>query len=340
MNIWSFVLRRLFLAVFVLLGVATITFILSHSLGGDPLSAWLGRSAGLHPELAQAYAAKYHLYDPIWVQYYYYLVGISEGNLGYSPSRGFVPVTTVISQTLPYTIQIAFSAIVISILLGVALGVASARYHGTLVDKGIRAFYLSGFSSPPFFMALALLIVFSFQLHLLPTSGPADPFLAVPTPITYIPILDALIEGNFAYFTSAVQHLVLPSMALALVTFGVVVRVLRSSMLGIMKSNYVRTARAKGLKERTVFFKHGLRNAMISVVTLSSLIVTWLVTGTIFVENIFAYPGIGQYVFQALQAQDYPGIMATTLVFAVIIIISNLVADILYGVVDPQVRLG
>ena len=340
MNTASFVARRLFLAIFVLIGVATITFILSHSLGGNPIYAWLGRAASEHPQLAQQYEAKYHLSDPIWVQYYYYLVGLLQGNLGFSPSRGFIPVTTVIAETLPYTIQIAFFAFVISILLGVTLGVVSARYHHQIADKSIRAFYLAGICSPSFFAALVLLIIFNLELHLLPSGGSVGLGISGPTPITYIPILDSLIEGNFAYFSSALEHVILPSMALAFVNFGVVVRLLRSSMLDVMHSNYIRTARAKGLKESTVFFKHGLRNAMIPVVTLSSILVTWLITGTIFVENIFAYPGIGQYVFQALINQDYPGIMATTLVFAVIIVATNLAADILYVAVDPQIRLS
>jgi len=336
----SFILRRLFLAIFVLIGVITITFILSHSLGGNPIVAWLGKSASLHPQLAKAYEIKYHLNDPLYIQYYYYISGLLQGNLGFSPSRGFVPVTTVIGQTLPYTLQIAFFAIVISIILGVVLGVVASRYHHSPADKSIRAFYLAGISSPSFFIALILLIVFTFEFHLLPSGGAADPTITAPHPITYIPILDSILEGNWAYLGSAMLHVILPSMALALGTFGVVVRILRSSMLDVMRANYVRTARAKGLKERTVFFKHGLRNAMISVVTLSSLIVTWLITGTIFVENIFSYPGMGQYVFTALIAQDYPGILATTIIFAIIIILSNLTADILYVVVDPQIRLG
>ncbi|MDG7001511.1 MAG: ABC transporter permease [Nitrososphaerota archaeon] len=340
MNIGSFIIRRLLLAIFVLIGVATITFILSHSLGGNPLYAWLGKSVGLHPQLAQAYAEKYHLNDPIYIQYYYYLSGLLHGSLGYSPSRGFVPVISVISETLPYTLQIVFFAIIISIILGVALGVVAARYHHKLPDKSIRGFYLAGIASPSFFIALVLLIAFTFELRLLPSGGAANPLLTLPRPITHLPLLDSLLEGNWPYFVSALKHVILPSMALALVTFGVIVRVLRSSMLDVMRSNYVRTARAKGLSENTVFFKHGLRNAMISVVTLSSLILTWLITGTIFVENIFAYPGMGQYVYQALLAQDYPGIMATTLVFAIIIIVTNLVADILYAVVDPQIRLA
>ncbi len=340
MNTASFILRRLFLAIFVLIGVITITFILSHSLGGNPIVAWLGKSASLHPALAKAYEIKYHLNDPVWVQYYYYIVGLLQGNLGFSPSRGFVPVTTVIAQTLPYTIQIAFFAIVISIILGVLLGVIASRYRHSVADKSIRAFYLWGISSPSFFIALVLLIVFTFEFHILPSGGAANPTITAPKNITYIPMLDSLIEGNWAYFGSALEHVILPSMALALGTFGVVVRVLRSSMQDVMRANYIRTARAKGLNERSVFFKHGLRNAMISVITLSSLIVTWLITGTIFVENIFSYPGMGQYVFTALIAQDYPGILATTIIFAIIIILSNLTADILYVVVDPQIRLG
>ncbi len=340
MNIVQYVLRRFFLAIFVLLGVVVITFILSHSLGGDPVVAWLGRTAGAHPELAEAYRIKYHLKDPLWIQFYYYITNLLQGNFGFSPSRGFIPVSVVIGETLPLTLQIAFFAIVLTLVLGVLLGVLSAKYHHRTIDRSIRSFYLAGISSPAFFIAILLLIVFTLVLHLFPSGSAADPNLAAPTPITWIPMLDSLFELNFPYFLSSLQHTVLPSLSLALGTFGVIVRVLRSSMLEVMHANYIRTARAKGLDEKTVFFKHGLRNAMISVVTLASLIVTWMMTGTIFVENIFAYPGIGQYVFQALAAQDYPGILATTIVFALIIVGSNLVADVLYAVVDPQIRLG
>ena len=302
--------------------------------------AWLGKSASIHPELARLYAEKYHLNDPIPVQYYYYVLNLLQGNLGFSPSRGFEPVIQVIAETLPFTLQIAFCAFVISVVLGVALGVLSAQYHKKPLDNCIRGFYLAGYSSPPFFVALILLILFAFIFHVLPSGGAFDLAVTPPTPITGLPIVDSIIEGNVSYFISGVQHLILPSFALALVTFGVLTRVLRSSLLDVMHANYIRTARAKGLDENTVFFKHGLRNAMISVVTISSLMVTWLITGTIFVENIFAYPGMGQYLVTALAAEDYPGILGVTMVFAVVIVITNLIADILYAVVDPQVRLG
>ncbi|HUO42643.1 MAG TPA: ABC transporter permease [Methylomirabilota bacterium] len=340
MNLPKYILRRAAFGVFVLLSVMTITFILSHSLGGDPIYAWLGKAAGLHPELAQAYIQKYHLKDPVLVQYYYYLLSLAQGNMGYSPSRNFLPVTEVILETLPFTIQIALFAIVMSLVVGVLLGVVSARYNHTPIDTGIRAFYMTGYASPPFFVALLLLIIFTYTLGILPSGGAFDPTLTKPTWITGLPILDSLIEGNFPYFTSALLHVILPSSALALVTFGIVTRVLRSSLLEIMHANYIRTARAKGLDENTVFYKHGLRHALIPVVSLSSLIVTWLITGTIFVENVFSYPGMGRYVVQALNGQDYPGILGTTIVFALVIVGANLVADILYAVVDPQVRLG
>ena len=340
MNIAKYVIRRAIFAAFVLLSVMTITFVLSHGLGGDPIYIWLGKAAGLHPELAAAYAAKYHLNDPVYVQYYYYLVGLSEGNLGYSPSRNFVPVAIVISETLPFTLQIAFFAILMTIVIGVLLGVVSARHNHTPIDSAIRGVYMAGYASPPFFIGLVLLIVFTYHFGLLPSGGAFDPNLTQPYWITGIPMIDSLIEGNFQYFVSALIHVIFPSTALAIAFFGVVTRVLRSSMLEIMQANYIRTARAKGLDEGTIFFKHGLRHALIPIVSLSSLIVTWIITGTIFVENIFSYPGMGRYVVQALNGQDYPGILGTTIVYATVIVVSTLAADILYAVVDPQVRLG
>ena len=340
MRVASFVIRRIAFGVFVLFGVLTITFILSHSIPGNPVQALLGRQATEHPDLVTQLSSKYHFSDPIYVQFYYYIVNLLHGDLGYSTSRGVVPVLGVIEQTLPYTLQIAFFAFVISIALGILLGVASARYAHRPVDHTIRGIYLAGVSSPPFFVALIFLIVFTFYFRILPSGGAVSLGVATPYLITGIPMLDSLLEGNWAYFVDALQHVLLPSLALAVGAFGVVVRILRTSMLEVLQSNYIRTARAKGLDERTIFFKHALRNAMIPVVTLSSLIIYSMIVGTLFVENIFSYPGIGQFVVSALAGQDYPGILATTLVFATIIVIANLVADLLYVVVDPQIRLS
>lgn len=338
MNLLRFILRRLGFAVFVLLGVTVITFILSHSISSDPLVAWLGRAASLYPDLAEAYAQKYHLRDPLYIQFWYYLVALLQGDLGYSPFKG-KPVAQAIANTLPYTLQIAFFAIVITLAIGIPLGVIAGRYHRKIADYGIRGFYLAGISSPAFLLALFLLILLSYTFRLLPGGGALSPGISFPKPITGSIILDSLLVGDWRTFLDALTHLFMPSMALALGVFGYVTRVLRASILDVMRTNYIRTARAKGLDENSVFFKHALRNAMIPVITLGSLITTWLVTGTLFVETIFSYPGVGQYAVQSLIAVDYPSILAITLIFAVIIVISNLVADILYAVVNPEIRL-
>lgn len=339
LNLLKYILKRILLSIFVLLGVLIITFAISHSFG-NPIMAWLGKSASLHPNLVNLYNDKYHLNDPIYIQFFYYVEGLSQGNLGYSPSRGFEPVSQVIANTLPYTLQIAFSAILLTLFIGFIFGALSSFYFKKPVDKGIRAFYLAGYSSPPFFVAAILLIVFVYIFKLLPSGGAANAELIIPRTVIGIPILDSLITGDFNYFLSSLQHVILPSLALSLTTFGVVTRVLRSSMIDVMRSNFIRTARAKGLDEKSVFLRHGFRNVLIPVITVSALVITWLLMGTVFVENIFSYPGIGQYLVQAVTVQDFPGILAVTIIFSIIVIVTNLVADILYVVVDPQIRCG
>jgi ABC-type dipeptide/oligopeptide/nickel transport system permease component len=339
LRIAEYIARRFLLAIFVLLGVLVITFIISHSFG-NPIVAWLGKSASLYPDLAKLYVEKYHLDDPLYVQFYYYIEGLVHGDLGYSPSRGFQPVSEVLAQTLPYTLQLGFFAIVLTLALGIVLGITASIYYKKPIDYAIRGFYLAGFSSPSFVIALILLIVFVYMLRLLPSGGSANFDLAVPDSISGIPMLDSLIVGDFDYLISSLQHLILPSLTLALATFGVVTRILRTSVLQVMYSNFIRTARAKGVDERTVLVRHSLSNALIPVVTISSLVMTWLLIGTVFVENAFSYPGIGQYFVQSLLSQDYSGILATTLIFAIIIVLTNLTADILYVIIDPQVRLS
>jgi len=341
LNLLRFLLRRAGFAVFVLFVVLTITFVLSHLIPGNVLYAWLGREAAQYPAVAAAYSAKYHLNDPIYVQYVYYIVGMLQGNLGVSPSRGFIPVASVIAQTLPLTLQIVLLAFVICVAIGLFLGVLAARYQNTPVDSAIRVFYLASYSSPPYFVGVLILVLTSLYLRILPTGGAYDPLLVSPSPsITGFPILDSLIQGNFAFFENASVHLILPALTLALVSFGVITRVARSSLLDVMKTNYIRTARSKGLEEGSVFYGHALPNAAISLITISSLVMTFLLTGSVFVEYLFSYPGLGHYAFTALQGSDYPGIMATVFVFAAIIIITNLVADVLYAYADPEIRLG
>jgi peptide/nickel transport system permease protein len=339
MGLISFIVRRLVLTTLVLLMLLLITFVLSHMLSSNPIVAWLGKSASLHPELAALYAKKYHLNDPIYVQFGYYIWGVLHGDMGFSVMRG-QPVMAGITQTLPNTLQIVGVAVLITVALGIPLGILSARYHGKYLDNTIRSFYLAGISSPAFFTSLLLMLIFGFFLRLLPSGGLLSPEIARPPIITAFPLVDALLAGNFGAFADECLHLIMPSLALALGVFGFLVRVLKNSILEVMLSNYVRTARAKGLSESEVFLDHALKNSMMPVITLTGLIVTWLVTSSLFVESVFSYPGMGQLVVQALAALDYPTILGTTIVFAVIIFVASLCADILYAVANPEIRLG
>lgn len=300
--------------------------------------AFLGKAAYQHPEMAEAYAERFHFNDPLYVQLWYYIVGVLGGDLGYSWTRGTY-VSTVIAQTLPNTLQLVFLALVITLLLSIPLGIISCKYHDRAPDYGIRAFYLAGISSPTFSIALVLVLVFSYVLHLFPTGGLVSLDVPRSEPITRFIIVDCLIQGNWLGFIDALKHAIMPSLALALGNFGYVVRLLRSSLLEVMQTNYIRTARAKGLSERVVFMKHALRNALIPVVTLTALITSWLMSLSIFVENIFAYPGIGQYLVQAIRNLDYAAVMGVTLVFTSTVVVLNLAADIIYTIVNPEIRI-
>jgi len=331
---YGYILRRLGTSVLVLLGAMTITFLLSHLIHIDPIAAWLGKSA--NPQLVAIYTNIYHFNDPLYLQYFYYINGVIHLQLGFSPSR-HEPVLTVISQTLPYTLQLIFLSMMITAVLGIVGGILSAKFAGHAPDKIIKVSYIASAASPPFLMPLILLLIFATLIPILPTSGPIGS-MALPTPVSGIPMVDALIEGNWPAFLSLLQHAILPSLAITLALYGFLTRVLTSSIVEILGSNFVRAARARGVSENLVLIKYGLKNSLIQVITVLSLILTFVLVNDVFVEDIFSYPGLGQFAVQAITSYDYPGILATTLVFATIITVTNLVADLLYFAVDPRVR--
>lgn len=338
MGLGYFATRRFATAILVLFGVSIITFILSHSISADPITAWLGRSASLHPELIKFYVEKYHLNAPLYEQYLYYIYGLLQGSLGFSPFWD-EPVAVLLGRTFPYTLQLMFFTFLFTIVLGILMGVLAAKFANKWPDALIRTFYLLGTAAPAFFLALALIVFFSFVVHVLPTGGTVDPTITVSPSVTGFPMLDSLLNGNWASLWSQVEHIILPSLANSLGIFGVITRVLRSSILDTLSLNYIRTARAKGASENVVFFKHALRNSLIPVVTLLAIMVNVFIVSSIFVEYIFAYPGVGDYAVRAVLNYDYPSILATTLLFGVMIVIANFVADVLYAVVDPRIRL-
>jgi len=338
LSLFYFLARRLATAIFVLFGVSIIVFILAHSLSSDPVAIWLGKSASLYPELVKQYVKNYHLSDPLYLQYFYYITGMLQGNWGFSPHLGQT-ISIILGRTLPYTLQLMFFSFIFTIILGIGLGALAARFVNRPTDSVIRIFYMAGTAAPAFFLAIALIVVFGLVIPVLPTGGTISPSIQPAAPLTGIPMLDALLSGNLPSFNNQLDHIVLPSLANSLGIFGVVTRVLRSSMLDTMGSNYIRTARAKGVSENVVIFKHALRNSLIPVVTILGLLVNVFIVSSIFVEYIFAYPGVGNFAVESVLNSDYPGILSTTLLFAIMIVIGNFIADVLYGVVDPRVRL-
>lgn len=336
MGLVRYILRRLVSLIPVVLGVTFITFFLSRVLVANPARAWAGPKA---PESVVAQiAASYHLNQPIPVQYFYYMRDILLGNWGHNPITGRA-VIDEIGGYFPATLELAIAAFIITILLGIPLGMVAALRQDKKLDHGIRFFYLAGFSSPPFFVALVLLIIFGYYSGLLPTQGELSPFLTPPAHITGLYVIDSLIAGNWADLQDSILHLILPAAALALTYFGLVVRVTRASMLEVSQKEFVKVSFAKGLTKRTVVTRHILRNALISTTTILGLILGAMLGGTVVIETIFAWPGIGFYAVQAIESFDYPAVMGVTFVFTLGVVIANLIADIIYAYLNPKISL-
>lgn len=336
MGIVRYVLRRLVALVPVVLGVTFITFFLSRVLVSNPARAWAGPKA---PESVVAQiAAAYHLNEPIPVQYVYYMHDILLGNWGNDPITGRT-VINEITGFFPATLELAIAAFLITVLLGIPLGVLAALRQDGKVDHGIRFFYLAGFSSPPFFVALVLLIVFGYYTGLLPTGGELNTFLTPPTHITGLYVIDSLITRNWVDLEDSILHLILPAAALALTYFGLVVRVTRASMLEVSQKEFVKVSFAKGLSRRVVVTRHVLRNALISTTTILGLILGAMLGGTVVIETIFTWPGIGFYAVKAIESFDYPAVMGVTFVFTLGVVLANLLADIVYAYLNPKISL-
>jgi peptide/nickel transport system permease protein len=336
MGLLRFCLKRLALLIPVLLGVTILTFLISRVVVPNPARAWAGLKAS--QATVAAIAARYHLNDPIYVQYFYYMYDLVSGDWGTSPVTG-QPVLENISAFFPATLELSIVSIIIAAVLGIPLGVYAAVKQDKPADHVVRLFSLGTFCLPPFLMALVMQLVVFYWLRLLPSGGRISPFIQSPQRITGLLILDSILTGNAQSLASSLTHILLPASALALLTFGLITRLTRSSMLEVLRQDYVRTARSKGLGERVVVFKHALRNGLISIVTVLALLFAWMLSGVIVIEYIFNWPGIGRYAVQSILALDLPAVMGTTLVFTLIIVLVNLVADIAYGILDPRIRL-
>ncbi len=332
-----FVVRRLVLLIPLLIGVTLVAFVISQTVPSDPVNAALGQNAVADEALVAAFRAKWGLDQPPHIQYLTYLKNLLQGDLGQSIST-HRPVTEDLSRYLPATIELATTAIILAVLIGVPLGVISAVRRNTWLDQVSRVLSLIGVSAPVFWLALLGLFIFYSRLRWLPGPGRLNIGVEPPSGVTGLYTLDALFAGDVWLFFNALSHLVLPSAVLASYSMGLITRITRSAMLDVLSQDYVRTARSKGLREVGVILRHAFPNALIPTVTVLGLSYGNLLSGTVLTEKIFSWPGIGQYAYQASVSLDFPAIMGVTMLIALIFIAANLIVDITYIFLDPRLR--
>ncbi len=344
MNLLNYIIRRVLLFIPTILGLTFIVFVLSHVSGNNIILAEYinPRLTGVaRQEALQKLILQFHLNQPIYVQYFYWLYEILKGNWGYTSTPIFSgTVIKAIEIFLPNTIMIAIVASIIIWYLGTSLGVFSAVNRDSLADHTIRIGSFTLYAMPIYLIGILFIIVFGVYLKVLPFSGVVNPTLVSNLPWyvngisypTHIILIDAMIHGAWNVALDAFLHLLMPSLTLALGIVAGIIRILRSSMLEVLDQDYVRLARSKGLPENTVNYFHARKNAMLPVITLFGLTVAALLSGAVVVETIFNYPGIGYWTTQALLSSDIGGIMAATLLFGLLIV------DIIYALIDPRIR--
>ena len=337
MRIYIYIIRRILFLGPQLLGITLIAFVVSNLAPGDPVNVSLSQRALADPAIVAAFRAERGLDKPVVEQYLVYLGNLFQGNMGRS-IRTQEPVIGEIWHFLPATIELATAAILVGATLGLLLGVISAARHKSWVDYLAQTLSLVGISVPVFVLALVGLRIFHVQLGWLAGPGRLDFDRVEPPRITSFYTVDSLLAGQWSTFFDAVGHLVLPALVLGIYISGFISRITRSTMLEVMTREYLLTARAKGLAGRVIILRHALRNALLPVVTNIGLQYGALLTGTVLIESIFAWPGLGCYMFRAATARDFPVIMGVSLVIAFIYGLVNLVVDILYYFLDPRLR--
>ncbi len=331
-----FVVRRLLLLIPILIGLSLLVFLWIRALPGSPAESLLGERA-TEESVAQL-RDQYGLEDPFYVQYWRYLQTILDGDLGTSiASRR--PITEEIRERFPATVELAFAAMLFATLVGIPLGFLAAKRHGSATDHASLFVSLIGVSIPIFFLALILKWVFSVSLGWLPSVGRQDVLIDAEHPTNFY-VLDGIVTGNWRASWDAVQHLVLPAIALGSIPLAIIARITRASVLDVQNEDYVRTARAKGISSAAVDRRHVLRNAMLPISTIVGLQVGLLLSGAILTETVFAFPGIGTWLQMAIENRDYPVIQGGVLFVAVIVVLVNLLVDLSYGFLNPRIRLA
>jgi peptide/nickel transport system permease protein len=330
----SYTLRRLLMVIPVLLGMTIIVFLIVHAIPGDPAQVMLGQQAT--KEAIEQLTKQLGLDRPLHIQYFEYLKNLFLGDLGISLHTK----TAINKEIWPYlaaTMELSFVAMIIAIIVGVNAGIISAWFQNTWFDYTAMILALIGVSMPIFWLGLMEQWFFALELDLLPSYG-RDNVRNPVDPITHFFLIDTLIQGRIDQFVDVALHLILPSVALATIPMAIIARITRSSMLDVLRSDYIRTAKAKGAKMKVVIYKHALKNAFIPVLTIIGLQTGLLLGGAILTETIFSWPGIGRYIYEAIGTRDFPVIQSGILVVATIFVTINLLVDLLYSWIDPRIK--
>ena len=335
----EFVLRRMLTSLFVMIGVSVITFFIARVVPSNPAALYIGPKA--RQEDIDRVTKQLGLDKPLPVQYVVYMKELIHGDLGTSISTK-KPITEELAGRIPATLELLFFGMFIAVIVGVPLGVLSARSQGKFIDVIVRIISIAGVSMPAFFLGLILQIIFFRNLHLLPLAGRVNTDLRFTNPltdITHFILLDSFLTGNWVTLKDAFLHLILPALTLAAYPIGLIARMTRAAMLEVLEQDYIRTARAYGIKQSVIIYLYALKNAISPTLTVIGLTVAFALTGTFFVEIIFNWPGLGLFTVRSLLNVDYPAIMGMTLFGSLGYVLINLIVDLLQAWIDPRISL-
>ncbi len=329
-----YVLKRIALLFPTLLGISLLVFLMLYFVPGDPAQVMLGERA--NAETLAALRAEMGLDQPFHVQFYRFFSGLLSGDLGRS-IRTHEKITVEIFQRFPATIELTFFSMLIAVIVGISTGILAAVRRGKLVDLLSMMGATAGISLPIFWLALLLVLLFSVYLPVFPVSGRLSTHIYLEQ-VTYFYTLDALLVGDWNAFSNVIWHLFLPAIALGTIPMAVIARMTRASLLEVLGEDYVRTAWAKGLSRRWVVLRHAVRNSFIPTLTVIALEFGYLLGGAVITETIFAWPGVGRWLFLAVQARDFRAVQGGVLLIATVFVLINLLADVLYAWLDPRIR--
>jgi dipeptide transport system permease protein len=334
----KYLIKRAALTIPTFVALMFVTFVMIRLVPGDPIEVRRGER-GISPERLAELRAEMGLDQPVWKQFLDYVWALLHGDFGTSIVSK-TPIVTEFFTLFPATVELTMCAMLFAVIIGVPAGVIAAAKRGSIFDQGMMGIALIGYSMPLFWWGLMLILLMSNTLHLTPVSGRIDVIKYFYPPVTGFFLIDSLLSGQKGAFLDAVRHLILPSIVLGTIPLGAIARMTRSSMLEVLEEDYVRTARAKGLSVFRVVGLHALRNALIPVVTMIGVQLSFLLAGAVLTETIFSWPGVGKWLISSIDRRDYPALQGGIMLIATVVIVVNFLMDMLYALINPRIRHG